>query len=182
MATNAGPQPQTALDMPSRAVSIGRTRPIFEKSASTCRHSPSESEWRRSQTTMPSQTETGRIGNDAQMVRAGGEHPLAVVERNARGHRNDDLIRQLFPDGRKHRLDLIGVSRRRRPDRRTPRPPPRRRKPGSPAAPVLRRSFARSRAHAPMSPGCTAPSGQTRPPWPAPISESKKSDFHISLV
>lgn len=56
------PQPQTALDMPSRAVSIGRTRPIFEKSASTCRHSPSESEWRRSQTTMPSQTETGVLG------------------------------------------------------------------------------------------------------------------------
>lgn len=104
----------------------------------------------------------GRIGNDAQMVRAGGEHPLAVVERNARSHRYDDLLRQKLPDGRKHRLDLIGFhgdddqigelrDRRRVVESRKP------------CGSVLLHSFARSRAHAPMSPGCTAPE-RTSPP------------------
>ena len=124
----------------------------------------------------------GRIGNDAQMVRAGGEHPLAVVERNARGHRNDDLIRQLFPDGRKHRLDLIGFHGD---DDQIGELRDRRRVVESPEALRLRvapqfRPVARAR---------TDVAGLHGPRADKParhglrhISESKKSDFHISLV
>lgn len=42
------------------------------------------------------------------MGRAGSEHPLVVVERYPRGHRDDDLRLQLFADRRDDRLDLVG--------------------------------------------------------------------------
>ena len=42
------------------------------------------------------------------MSRSGEEHPLVIVERDARGHRDDDFLRQKFPDGGYDRLDLIG--------------------------------------------------------------------------
>lgn len=50
----------------------------------------------------------GRIGNGRQVGRTGCEHPLVIVERDACGHRNDDLLSQQFPDGCHDRLDLVG--------------------------------------------------------------------------
>lgn len=108
MATNAGPQPQTVLEIPSRAVSIRITIPSFENSPSTHVHCTSESEWRRSQMTIPSQTETGVLGMVDKWAVPGASIRSVIVERDACGHRNDDLLSQQFPDGCHDRLDLVG--------------------------------------------------------------------------
>lgn len=62
IATNAGPQPQIVPASPSRGVSTCITSPTCENSRSVSFHSASESEWRRSQTTIPSPTATGVLG------------------------------------------------------------------------------------------------------------------------
>ena len=48
--------------MPSWAVSTVTTSPTCDSNACTDCHSASDSEWRRSQTTIPSQTATGVLG------------------------------------------------------------------------------------------------------------------------
>ena len=98
------------------------------------------------------------------MVRAGGEHPLVIVERDARGHRNDDLTRQLFPYGRKHRFDLVGLHGD---DLRL-------------RIALQFRTVARARADVagPHGPRADKPARHGL----RHISESDKTDFHISLV
>ena len=114
------------------------------------------------------------------MVRAGGEHPLVIVERDARGHRNDDLTRQLFPYGRKHRFDLVGLHGD---DHQIGERDERRRVVESPETLRLRialqfRTVARARANVagPHGPRADKPARHGL----RHISESDKTDFHIS--
>lgn len=61
-AMNAGPHPQMVPAALSCAVSTVGTSPMRPKSSRTACYSASLSEWRRSQTMIPSPTETGVLG------------------------------------------------------------------------------------------------------------------------
>ena len=50
-----------------------------------------------------------RIGHGREVLRAGRQHPLVVLERHAGGHRHHDFVPQRLPQGADDRSDLPGL-------------------------------------------------------------------------